>query len=84
MASYSVNCPFTFHNFAWPLMEKKLFISREALARKRYRSLRSDTQTDKKITKPQDYLTNEKNNITNAIIYFPDNTTFGDCLQQPS
>ncbi|MEO0046022.1 MAG: hypothetical protein RL705_1213, partial [Bacteroidota bacterium] len=37
-----------------------------------------------KITKPQDFLTNEKNNITNANIYFPDNTTFGDCLQQPS
>jgi len=38
-------------------------------------------QIDKK---PQDNLTNEKNNITNANSYFPDNTNFGDCLQQPS
>jgi len=31
MASFSVNCPFAFHNFAWAVMEKKLSISRHKL-----------------------------------------------------
>jgi hypothetical protein len=31
MASFSVNCSFTFHNFAWSVMEKKLSISRHKL-----------------------------------------------------
>ena len=37
MASFSVNCSFTFHNFAWSVMEKKAFHKPpQALARKRY------------------------------------------------
>ena len=31
MASFSVNCSFTFHNFAWSVMEKKISISRHKL-----------------------------------------------------
>jgi hypothetical protein len=45
MASFSVNCSFSFHNFVRAVMEKRAFHKPpQALARKRYRLAERDAK----------------------------------------
>ena len=62
MASFSVYCSFTFHNFAWSVMEKKAFHKPpQALARKRYAAVYAKLGEFNKLKRHLDIKDNKKN-----------------------